>query len=238
MAGSETGQALVITGTTGSGKTTTSGRFVAGMDALWLHFGVDLFMGKVVPRQFVDGGPRDHEGLHMVPDDPANPEGGRHMVLGHLGPQMLRTFHRMAAEGVRQGARIVLDHVCTFDPPLLADLLDAFRGLPVTFVCLKPAPEVVPARIDARLPSIVAALGEEHGRRANDNTRLVSQYMAREIYAHDCFDLVVDTGLHPPAAVVRQIAARLAAGPGTAFAELTRRLDAGEAPFAGKPRVL
>ena len=233
-----TGHALVITGTTGSGKTTTCGQFVAQIDDLWFHFGVDLFMGKIVPRKFIDGGPRDHEGLHMVPDDSANPEGGRHMVLGELGPHMLRTFHRMAAEGVRQGARIVLDHVCTFDPPLLADLLDAFRGLPVTFVCLKPAPEVVPARIDARLPSIVASLGEEHGRRANDNTKLVSRYMGAEIYAHDCFDLVVDTGIHPPPEVVRLIAARLAAGPGTAFAELTRLLDAGEAPFAGRARVL
>jgi chloramphenicol 3-O-phosphotransferase len=232
------GRALVITGTTGSGKTTTCGQFVADAEELWFHFGVDLFMGKVVPRKYVDGGPLDHEGLHMEPDDPAQPEGARHMVLGPSGKEMIQTFHVMAAQAVRAGARLVIDHVTTFDPPILADLLDHFRGLDVFFVCLRPPADIVPQRIDSRLGSIVAALGEEHGRRANENTKLVSRYMSAQINAHDVFDLIVDTGAHNPAEAARLIREALARRRGTAFAELTRRLDERAAPFAGACRAL
>ena len=232
------GRALVITGTTGSGKTTTCGQFVADAGELWFHFGVDLFMGKIVPRKYVDGGPLDHEGLHMAPDDAAHPEGPRHMVLGPKGRQMIQTFHKMAAEAVRAGQNLVIDHVTTFDPPILADLLDHFRGLDVFFVCLRPPADIVPRRIDSRLDSIVAALGEEHGRRANENTKLVSQYMSAQINAHDIFDLVVDTGANNPAQAARLIRDALAERKGTAFTELARRLDTGGTPFAGVPKAL
>lgn len=231
LASPSAGRALIVTGTTGSGKTTTSKAFVAQADDLWLHFGVDLFLGTVVPRKFVDGGPRDHEGVHMVPDDPADPEGPRHMVLGRHGQEMIRTFHAMAAAAVRGGARMVIDHVTTIDPPLLADCLDRFRGLDTFFVALRPPEEIIPQRIDHRLESIINSLGREHATRANENTKRISRYMSGQIFAHDCFDLVVDTGAHAPGEVVRLIAEAMAARRGTAFAELTRRLDTGAAPF-------
>ena len=60
------GKLLLITGTTGSGKTTTCKEFVARQDELWLHFGADQFLGGVMPRKFVDGGPRAHEGRHLL----------------------------------------------------------------------------------------------------------------------------------------------------------------------------
>lgn len=227
----ELGRVLVVTGSTGSGKTTTCKAFVAGMDELWLHFGVDLFLGSVVPRKFVDGGPRCHEGVHMEPDDPANPEGARHMVLGSLGPQMIHTFHEMVAAAVRAGQNVVLDHVTTIDPPLLADCVRTLRGLPVFFVALKPPPEVIPSRIEERLESVVALLGREQALRTNENTKLISRYMAREIFSHDRFDLVVDTHAHAPDEVIRLIAEAMAARPGTAFGELAERLDRGAAPF-------
>jgi chloramphenicol 3-O-phosphotransferase len=68
---------VIVTGTTGSGKTTTCKAFVAQAEDLWLHFGVDTMLGTLVPRQFVDGGARGEEGVHMAPDDPADPTGRR-----------------------------------------------------------------------------------------------------------------------------------------------------------------
>lgn len=233
----ELGRALVVTGSTGSGKTTTCKEFVARMDELWLHFGVDLFLGSVVPRKFVDGGPRCEEGVHMEPDDPARPDGPRHMVLGRYGPQMIGTFHQMAAAAVRAGQNVVLDHVTTLDPPLLADCVRALRGLPVFFVALKPPAEIIPGRIDARLESVAALLGREQAVRTNENTKLISRYMERQIFAHDLFDLVVDTHAHGPEEVVRLIAKAMQSRPGRAFTDLAERLDAGAAPFDGQPEV-
>jgi chloramphenicol 3-O-phosphotransferase len=225
------GQALIVTGSTGSGKSTTCKAFVEAMEPLWLHFGVDLFLGQVVPRKFVDGGPRCAEGVHMVPDDPAAPDGPRHMALGRYGAQMIGAFHRMAAEAVRCGQNVVLDHVTTLDPPILQDCVAAFRGLPVTFVALKPPAEIIPQRIDARLDQVAAVLGREQARHNNANTKRISRYMAGQIFAHADFDLVVDTHAHAPEAVARQIAEALQQ-PGRAFPELARKLDAGEPPFA------
>jgi chloramphenicol 3-O-phosphotransferase len=225
------GQALIVTGSTGSGKTTACKTFVDQMVDLWLHFGVDLFLGSVVPRKFVDGGPRCDEGVHMVPDDAAEPDGARHLQLGRYGYDMVRTFHRMATEAVRCGQNVVLDHITTIHPPLLQDCVRCFRDLPAFFVGLKPPEHVIPQRIDARLESVVATLGREHALKTNENTKLVSAYMSREIFAHDRFDLVVDTHAHAPADVARIIAAAMAERPGRAIAELAARLDAGEAPF-------
>lgn len=229
------GMALVVTGSTGSGKTTTCREFVARMDDLWLHFGVDLFLGSVVPRKFVDGGPRCHEGVHMEPDDPAAPGGPRHMELGRYGPAMIRTFHQMAAAAVRAGQNVVLDHVTTIEPPILQDCVESFRGLPVVFVALRPPEAIIPQRIDQRLDSVISTLGHAHALKTNENTKLISRYMSRQIFAHDLFDLVVDTDAHPPEAVVSLIAEALQARPGQAFAELARRLDARAAPFDAPP---
>jgi cytidylate kinase len=96
---------------------------------------------------------------------------------------------------------------------------------------LKPPAEVIPQRIDERLQSVVAALGREHALRTNANTKLISQYLSREIFSHDLFDLVVDTHRHAPDQVVSIIADAMDRQPGRAFAELYRRLNAGRAPF-------
>ena len=226
------GRVLVITGATGAGKSTTCAEFVGQQDDLWLHFGVDLFFGKLVPRQFIDGGgPRSGEGLYTAPDDPADPNGPWHMALGTIGWPLMRTFHRMVAEAARSGRNVVVDHITMVDPPILADCLKALAGLPVTFVALKPPPEVSPQRIDARLESIVATLGREHAVRYSENKKKVARFLYERIFAHDCFDLVIDSEAHPPQEVARQIGEALGDGRGKAFPELTRRLEAELAPF-------
>jgi chloramphenicol 3-O-phosphotransferase len=220
-----TGQLIVVTGTTGSGKSTTCQEFVAAADDLWLNFGADFFLGKVVPRKFVDGGPRSTDGVHMVPDDPADPDGPWHMELGKDGPAMIRAMHEMAASAVRLGQRVIMDHVTTMHPPLLQDCVARLQGLPVLFVALRPDQTLLDQRIDARLGEIVASLGPEHGTRANEGTRRVRAYMVREIFSHDCFDLIIDNGALTPGEVVDRIMARLRQGPGEAFATLAGRLD-------------
>lgn len=226
-----TGKLLLITGTTGSGKTTTCKEFVARQDELWLHFGADQFLGGVMPRKFVDGGSRAHDGLQKVLDDPAKPNGPRHLELGRYGLQMFEAFHAMIAAGVRSGQNYITDHITTLDPPILQSCVKHFRDLPVFFVALKPPLNVVPDRIDGRLDKIVSALDRTQAAIANENTKRLADSLYKQIFAHEHFDLIVDSNANSPTEVADIIATALANEPGQAFAELARKLDAGQAPF-------
>jgi len=228
-----TGQLIIITGTTGSGKTTTCQEFVTTADDLWLHFGVDLFLGTLVPRQYVDGGPRCSEGLHMVPDEPTQPSGPAHFELGSEGPGMVRAMHEMVAAAVRTGQRVIMDHITTMNPPFLQDCLARLQGVPVLFVALHPDEDLLNQRIEARLAEYIESSGldPEHIRRAHDNLQRVRNYMMHEIFSHDCFDLIIDSGALTPHQVVERILTRLQEGPGEAFATLAQRIDLSVDPF-------
>jgi chloramphenicol 3-O-phosphotransferase len=221
------GKVLILTGSTGAGKTTTCTLLVDRLEGLWLHFGIDLVLGKVVPRKFVDGGRCSGQGVHGAPDDPADPEGAWHLAMGAYGLPVIRSFHRMAAAAVRSGQNLVIDHIATIDPPILQDCVEVFAGLPVFFVALKPPPEVSPRRLDERLESIVATLGREHAVRNSEAKKRVAKSLYEQIFAHDMFDLVIDSDRHGPDEVTRLIIEAMGACQGMAFAQLRRRFDAG-----------
>jgi len=225
------GKLLIITGTTGSGKTTTCKEFVARQHDLWLHFGADQFLGGVIPRKFVDGGERAGEVLAKVPDDPARPDGPRHLAVGRHGMAAMDAFHAMAAAGVREGANLVMDHITTVEPPFLQSCVRHFRDLPVFFVALKPPLDVVPERIDGRLDKIANALNREQANIANQNTKRMAEFLYRQIFSHDHFDLVVDSDSNNPAEVADIIANAMASQAGVAFTALASELAMGVAPF-------
>jgi chloramphenicol 3-O-phosphotransferase len=225
------GKILLITGSTGAGKTTTCNLLVDRLEGLWLHFGIDLFLGKLVPRKFIDGGRCSHEGVHGAPDDPAHPEGPWHLDMGTYGIRLVRTFHRMAATAAREGQNLVIDHIATLDPPLLQDCIEVFNGLSVWFVALKPPPTVSPKRIDERLETIAASLGREHAVRNSEAKKRVAMSLYENIFRHELFDQVIDTETHEPDAVVESILQRMGDCRGAAFPELAYRLSAGLSPF-------
>jgi chloramphenicol 3-O-phosphotransferase len=214
---------VIVTGTTGSGKTTTCREFVAQADDLWLHFGVDTMLGTLVPRKFVDGGERGEEGMHMAPDDPADPDGPAHMSFGRFGGRLIDTYHRMVRAAVENGQRVIVDHVATLDPPILPNMVERFRGLDALFVALRPPQAILGERIAGRIAEVEKVLGKEHAARNNAGTRRASEFIAREIFRHDCFDMVLDTGTLGPTAVARAILERVERGPP---GDALRRLDA------------
>jgi len=223
----ETGRILILTGSTGAGKSTTCNLLVDRLDGLWLHFGIDLVLGKLVPRKFIDGGRCSDEGVHSIPDDPDDPDGPWHLDMGRYGLPVIRSFHRMAAAAAKSGQNLVIDHIATVEPPILQDCVEVFAGLPVYFVALKPPPEVSPRRIDERLETLVPTLGREHAVRNSEAKKKVARWLYEQIFAHDCFDLVVDSERFGPEEVAGQIMAQMGECQGTAFAELARRFGCG-----------
>lgn len=220
------GRIVVVAGTTGSGKTTTCRTFIDRADDVWLHIGVDMFLGTMLSRKFVDGGPRCDECLRMAPLDPADPAGPAEMKLGPLGLPLIDAYHQMVAAAARSGQNVIIDHVPTTSPPLLQRCAAALAGLPVLFVALKPPREVLMQRIDDRLPEVIKVLGPEQGVITNEGCKQASDFIFRGIFSHDCFDLVLDTAQLSPEAVVSAIFARLADGPGRAMATIAREFAA------------
>jgi chloramphenicol 3-O-phosphotransferase len=217
---------VIVTGTTGSGKTTTCKTFVDQADDLWLHFGVDTMLGTLVPRKFVDGGPRGEEGMHMAPDDPADPDGPAHMSFGTYGGGLIATYHRMVRTAVENGQKVIIDHVMTANPPILQDAVERFRDLDVLFVALRPPQELLAQRIEGRIAEVEKVLGKEQAARNNAGTRRASEFIAREIFSHDCFDMVIDTGRLSPVEAARAILDRVESGPpGDALQRLAAELD-------------
>jgi hypothetical protein len=59
----------------------------------------------------------------------------------------------------------------------------------------------------------------------------MADFLYKQIFAHDHFDLIVDSNANNPSEVADIIAEALNEKPGSAFAELARKFDAREAPF-------
>lgn len=226
------GKALILTGSTGAGKSTTCNLLIDRLDEPWLHFGIDLVLGKLVPRQFVDGGRCTGAGVHGAPDDPSDPNGPWHLDMGRYGLGFVRTFHRMAAAALRNGQDLVMDHITMLDPPILQDCVEVFAGLPVWFVALKPPAEVSPRRLEQRLDSIAETLGREHAMRNTEAKKKVAASLYASIHRNDVYDQVIDSEAHSPDEVTALILEQMGECRGSAFPELLDRLRSGRAPFS------
>jgi len=227
-----TGQLIILAGTTGSGKSTTCGEFVTAADDLWLHFGMDTFFSTLVPRQYLHTGPRNSEGLHMVLDDPTQPDGPMHFELGKEGPGMVRAMHEMVAAAVRAGQRVIMDAMMLTDPPFLQDCLVRMQGLPILFVVLRPSEDLLDQRLEQRIDGYIAAgYPPELCKHASHEMKMGRNSMTRQVFSHDCYDLTIDSGALAPQQVVERIMTRLKEGPGEAFATLAQRFDLSIDPF-------
>ena len=220
------GQVIIVSGTSGSGKSTTCELLAKRSDQFWLLYGIDHFMAGTFPAKFGHHGPRSREGVYAEPIDPADPAGPLRWRFGDEGMRAFGVLHEWVAAASRQGCNIVLDHLMMTDPPVLQDCVWRLAGLPVLFVSLKPSFEVLMQRVaerkmDKKMPTDL--LGEDAVRKIVDRLDRLRPWFYEAVYANDCHDLEIDTVAHGPEAVCDLIEARLAAGPGTAFEMLRER---------------
>ena len=221
------GQIIIVSGTSGSGKSTTCELFARRSNDFWLLYGIDHFLSATFPAKFGHHGPRSREGFCAQPLDETDPEGPQRWRFGEWGFKAFHTLHEWAAAASREGCNIILDHIMLVDPPVLQDCIWRLQGLPVLFVCLKPPYEVLMERVatrkmDKKMPT--AELGKDDpAKKIIERLDRLRPWFYEAAYANDCYDLEVDTQRHGPDAVCDLIDKRLAAGPGTAFEQLRAR---------------
>jgi chloramphenicol 3-O-phosphotransferase len=220
------GQIIIVSGTSGSGKSTTCELFAKRSKEFWLLYGIDHFMSGSFPATFGHHGPRSHEGVHAEPLDPADPDGTLRWHFGENGTRAFNAFHEGIAAASRAGCNIIIDHLMMTDPPVLQDCIWRLKGLPVLFVSLKPPYEVLMERVanrqmDKKLPTEI--LGADAVRIIVDRLARLRPWFYDAVYANDVCDLEIDTTQHDPAAVCAMIEQRLAESPGSAFETLRGR---------------
>lgn len=217
------GQIIIVSGTSGSGKSTTCELFAKRSSDFWLLYGIDAFMASTFPSKFGHHGPLAASGVYAHPVDEADPDGPLRWSCGEHGRRAFAAFHEWIASASRQDCNIIVDHLMMTDPPVLKDCVSRLQGLPVLFVTLKPSYDVLEKRVHERkmgkrLPADL--LGTDTARKIVDRLDRLRPFFYETIYANECQDLLIDTVAHGPEEVCDMIERRLAEGPGTAFATL------------------
>jgi chloramphenicol 3-O phosphotransferase len=222
------GQIIIVNGTSGSGKSTTCEIFARRREDFWLLFGIDHFLSASFPARYGHHGPDARQGYYAHPAGGGLPEGTLRWSFGEQGWRAMCTFHEWIAAASRQGCNIIVDHLLMTEPPVLADCVRRFEGLPVLLVTLKPAYEVLLDRvaqrtIDKRLPA-AEIYGDEGLRRAVEKLDRLRPWFYESVYANGACDLEIDTVRHSPEQVCDLIEQRLAEGPGTSFDALRKSI--------------
>jgi len=209
------GQIVVISGSSGAGKTTTCSTFARRADEPYLMFGMDLLVGTLFPSKYTIFGEKKAEGYHGL-------------GWGPVGWKAIEAMHEMIAAAARSGQNMVVDHLMFIDPPILQDCIWRMADVPVLFVNLKPSREVLEKRITGRKielpPPMVEAVGGPDGvKRLGEMLAAMTPWYYEHAYQNDLVDLELDSEALTSEELCAQIEGRLAQGPGTAFAQLRTR---------------
>ncbi len=225
------GQIIIVSGTSGSGKSTTCQLFARRSEDFWLLYGIDHFLSATFPAKFGHHGPRSSEGICARPVDEDAPDGPLRWQFSDWGIRAFHAFHEWLAAASRAGCNIIVDHLLITDPPLLQDCVLRLQGLPVLLVTLKPPYEVLMERVATRTME-PRAPGSQYtapgmAERVRERLERLRPWFYDAVYANDLNDLEIDTERFGPGAVCDAIDQRLAEGPGTAFEQLRARYGAG-----------
>jgi chloramphenicol 3-O-phosphotransferase len=221
------GQIIIVSGTSGSGKSTTCQLLARRSEEFWLLYGIDHFLSATFPAKFGHHGARSTEGICARPVDEDVPDGPLRWYFSDWGIRAFQTFHEWLAAASRQGCNIIVDHLLMTDPPLLQDCVRRLQGLPVLFVSLKPPYEVLMERVATRTME-PGAPGSQYtapgmAERVRERLDRLRPWFYQAVYANDLHDLEIDSDRLGPEAVCEAIERRLAEGPGTAFGRLLTR---------------
>lgn len=198
------GRVILLNGPSSVGKTSIAVAFQESATEAWLRLGLDSFL-DFVPDRLRHVLPSADDGFrwHPAPEEGVEPT---RITVGPYGHEVVRGMHRAIAALARSGLDVIVDDVL-LESGWLDDYLVALDGIDVLFVQVT-APLVI---IEER----EAARGDRFPRQARGHYD--------DVHRDDCYDVRIDTSATSTEAGARQIAERLAAGPGTSFEELRER---------------
>lgn len=202
MAGPDgTGRIVVLNGISAAGKSTLARGLQDAWPEPFLHVGLDAIMATM-PARFLVHGPQADLGARWVTD-----EHGRLLRVdaGPFGERLLRGLPRWAAALADAGNHVVVDDVMLY-PWRVADVATVMAGRDAHFVEVRCGIETARARARAR--------GSASG--------MIDAYYDAT-YAHDDYDLRIDSGRLDPEACVEALVAHLRRGTQpTAFDRIAR----------------
>ncbi len=209
------GQIILVSGTSGAGKTTTCATFARRAREAYLMFGMDLLVGTLFPGQYTIFGAKKEEGYYGL-------------GWGPVGWKAIEAMHEMIAAAARAGQNMVVDHLMFIDPPILQDCIWRMADVPVLFVNLKPSRQVLERRVTERkielpAPMVEAVGGPDGVKKLGETLRAMAPWYYERAYQNDCADLELDSDALNSEELCARIEARLAQGPGTAFAALRKK---------------
>lgn len=221
------GQVILLSGTTGAGKSTTCQAWAGYAKDPYLILGFDLLVGTLFPTKYTVFGEHSTEGYHHYLVDPEEPDGLQACGLGSMGWPATQALHEMIAAAARFGQNMVVDHHLFMDPPVLQDIVWRLKDVPVLLVSLRPPYEVLLERVGGRkieLPQqFIDARGPDAAADLAKSLTAASPWFFQADYENEINDLVIDSSAHSPEQVCALIQARLDEGPGTAFETLRQR---------------
>jgi chloramphenicol 3-O-phosphotransferase len=190
-----------------------------------LLYGIDHFLAGTFPSRWGHHGPYAREGIEAVPLDPADPDGPLSWQFHEEARRAFAALHEWIAAASRAGCNIVFDHLLMSDPAVIGDLARRLDGLPALLVTLKPPMAVLERRVAERAMTkqLPPELGEDAAAKIVDRLNRLRPWFFQDVYANPICDLELDTDALDIEQVAAAIRARLAEGPGDAFAQLREK---------------
>jgi chloramphenicol 3-O phosphotransferase len=200
------GQAILLNGTSSSGKTTLAKVLQQKLKEPYLNVSLDQYRDSL-PDKYrglnSPPGTTGYDGLNVVPIDSKGGEKISSIQFGRYGKKVLHGMRLSSAGLVRHGLNIIIDDIL-LEASFLDDYLKTFCDLKLYFIGLFCPLEAVEKREASRI-------GRFPG---------TAQSQLEVCHAHGVYDLSLDTSILSPEDCAEKIIDRLASGAPEAFKTL------------------
>ena len=200
------GQAILLNGTSSSGKTTLAKVLQQKLKEPYLCVSLDQYRDSL-PDKYrglnSPPGTTGYDGLNVVPIDSKGGEKISSIKFGRYGKKVLHGMRLSSAGLVRDGLNIIIDDIL-LEASFLDDYLKTFCDLKLYFIGLFCPLEAVEKREASRI-------GRFPG---------TAQSQLEVCHAHGVYDLSLDTSILSPEDCAKKIIDRLASGDPEAFKTL------------------
>ncbi|MFE7302942.1 AAA family ATPase [Streptomyces sp. NPDC057579] len=189
----EPGQAIVLTGTSGAGKSATAAELQKVLPEPFLALGLDTFFGTL-PRRWTSQGESSAEGFSYIRDTDDEGRPRLRIRYGPVGARLLAGMRRAVAGLLSEGNNVIVDEM-PIDATVVPAWRSALAGHRVLWVRVSAPLAVLESREAERFPARFRGLSRGH----------------YDVCDPEDFDLVLDSSRLAPRERADRVAAALEA---------------------------